>query len=165
MGPIRTISPAPIPQGFEPCSSRRSPCSSSLSIASPDEAAHIDLAPADFVDPDLGALFEHLASGEHSASDLPAHLAAITAALGALAPEPPDEVDAAQAIEIAALKLRERNLRHRLDDTRAQLARAGEADMGMHGEIAGLAAELAEVMRRQERQTVLHTADVEQRDQ
>ena len=50
-------------------------------------------------------------------------------------------------------------------DTRAQLARAGEADMGTHGEIAGLAAELAEVMRRQERQTVLHTADVEQRDQ
>ena len=131
----------------------------------PEEAAHIDLAPADFVDPDLGALFEHLASGEHSASDLPAHLAAITAALGALAPEPPDEVDAAQAIEIAALKLRERNLRHRLDDTRAQLARAGEADIGTHGEIAGLAAELAEVMRRQERQTVLHTADVEQRDQ
>src|SRR5439155_1496790 len=89
-----------------------------------------DLAPADFVDPDLGALFEHLASGEHSASDLPAHLAAITAALGALAPEPPDEVDAAQAIEIAALKLRERNLRHRLDDTRAQLARAGDVGAG-----------------------------------
>jgi len=31
--------------------------------------------------------------------------------------------------------------------------------------VADVAAELAEVMRRQERQTVLHTADVEQRDQ
>lgn len=131
----------------------------------PEQAAHVDLAPGDFVDPELGALFEHLASGEHSASDLPAHLAAIAAALGALAPEPPDEVDAAQAIEIAALKLRERNLRHRLDDTRGRLTRAGEADLGTHGEIADLAAELAEVMRRQERQTVLHAADVEQRDQ
>jgi hypothetical protein len=132
----------------------------------PEEAAHVDLAPGDFVDPDLGALFEHLVSGKHSTSVLPAHLAAIAAALGALAPEPADEVDAGQAIEIAALKLRERNLRRRFEDTRARLARAGEKDVGtLHGEIADLAAELAEVMRRQERQTVLHTADVEQRDQ
>src|SRR5438552_19034997 len=107
----------------------------------PEEAAHIDLAPADFVEPDLGALFEHLASGEHSASDLPAHLAAITTALGALAPEPPDEADAAQAIENAALKLREPNLRPRLDHPPAQPARAREADMGTPRAIAGLAAQ------------------------
>ena len=132
----------------------------------PEEAARTDLDPSDFADPDLGALFEELAAGKHPTSDLPAHLAATAAALGVSAPEGADEVEAAQAIEIAALKLRERNLRHRFEEARGRLARAEVADMGaLDGEVADLAAQLADVMRRQERQTVLHAADVEQRDE
>jgi DNA primase len=131
----------------------------------PEEAARVDLARSDFADPDLGALFEQLATGKHPTSLLPAHLAAVGAALGALAPEPVDEVEAAQAIEISVLKIREQNLRRRLEEARARLQRADEVDAGMHGEIADLAAELTEVMRRQERRTVLHAADVEQRDE
>src|SRR5438309_3192116 len=79
----------------------------------PEETARADLAPGDFDDPDLRALFEYT-SGRHPSSELPAHLAAIAAALGASAPEHGDEFDAGQAIEIASLRLREQNLRRRL---------------------------------------------------
>jgi DNA primase len=132
----------------------------------PEEAARVDLSPSDFADPDLRLLFEQLSSGKHPTSDLPAHLAAVVAALGAIAPEPADEVEAAQAIEIAALKIRERNLRRQLRNAQARLARTGEVDVGtLDGEVARLATELTENMKRQERQTVLHAADVEQRDE
>ena len=132
----------------------------------PDEAARVDLGPGDFSDPDFGALFSRLSSGEHSTSDLPAHLAAIAAALGASAPEHADEFDAGQAIEIAALKLREQNLRRQLRDTREKLARAGEGDVGTpDGDVEDLASRLNELMKRRERHTVLHAADVEQRDE
>jgi DNA primase len=131
----------------------------------PEEATRADLAPGDFADPDLGALYGQLTSGEHSTSDLPAHLAAIAAALGASALEHGDEFDAGQAIEISALKVRERNLRRQLNDVRARLARA-EGDAGqLDGEVARLAGELNDLMRRRERHTVLQAADVEQRDE
>src|SRR5437868_10688218 len=132
----------------------------------PDEAARVDLGPGDFSDPDFGALFSRLSSGEHSTSDLPAHLAAIAAALGASAPEHADEFDAGQAIELAALKLREQNRRRHRRDTREKLARAGEGDVSTpDGEVEDLASQLNELMRRRERHTVLHAADVEQRDE
>src|SRR5207253_455769 len=88
----------------------------------PEETARADLAPGDFDDPDLRALFEYT-SGRHPSSELPAHLAAIAAALGASAPEHGDEFDAGQAIEIASLRLREQNLRRRLRAARERLAR------------------------------------------
>ena len=132
----------------------------------PEEAARADLDPSDLNDPDLRALYEQLQAGKHPTSDLPAHLAAVVAALGASAPEFGDEVEPGQAIEIAALSLREWNLRRRLEDAGAKLRR-GEGGDGsvLDGEIAHLADQLTELMRRRERHTVLHTADVDERDE
>lgn len=136
-----------------------------LLIRFPEEAARTDLAPSDFDDPDLRALFEHLVAGRHPTSDLPAHLAAIAAALGATAPELAEDVDVGQAVEIAALSLREQNLRQLLDGARARLARAQEGAVDdTDGEIGHLATQLADLMRRKERHTVLHAADVDERD-
>jgi DNA primase len=137
-----------------------------LLIQFPEEAARADLAPSDFDDPDLRALYEQLKAGKHPNSDLPAHLAALAAALGASAPEHGEEADVAQMIEIAALNLRVQNLRHRLEEAGASLRRGGEGDHGaLDGEVAQLAVELTKLMRRRERRTVLHAADVDERDE
>ena len=107
-----------------------------------------------------------LKAGKHPASDLPAHLAAKAAALGASAPELEGEEDVAQAIEIAALGLRERNVRRRMKNAQGQLARANGGDVGaVDGEVAQLANELADLMHRRERHTVLHAADADERDE
>jgi DNA primase len=132
----------------------------------PEDAARADLDPSDLDDPDLRALYEHLQAGKHPTSDLPAHLAAVVAALGASTPEFGEEVEPGQAIEIAALSLREWNLRRRLEDAGARLRR-GEGGDGsvLDGEIAHLADQLTELMKRRDRHTVLHTADVDKRDE
>ena len=137
-----------------------------LLIRFPEEAALTELAPGDLDDPDNRAIFEVLKAGKHSTSDLPAHLAAKAAAHGASAPELEGEVDVAQAIEIAALALRERNLRRRMKNAQGQLARGNGGDAGaVDGEVARLAKELAELMHRRERHTVLHAADADERDE
>jgi DNA primase len=137
-----------------------------LLIRFPEEAADAELAPGDLDDPDNRAMFEWLKAGNHPTSDLPAHLAAKAAALGAFAPELEGEVDVAQAIEIAALALRERNVRRRMKVAQGQLARANGGDAGaVDGEVAQLADELAELMHRRERHTVLHAADADERDE
>ena len=137
-----------------------------LLIRFPDEAARTELAPGDLDDPDHRAIFELLKAGKHPTSDLPAHLAAKAAALGASAPEPEGELDVAEAIEIAALALRERNLRRRLKVAQGQLARANGGDAGaVDGEVAQLADELTELMHRRERHTVLHAADADERNE
>jgi DNA primase len=137
-----------------------------LLIRFPEEAAHAELVPGDLDDPDHRAMFEWLRAGKHPTSDLPAHLAAKAAALGLSAPEPEGEVDVAQAIETAALALRERNLRRRMKTAQGQLARANGGDAGVvDGEVAQLAGELAELMHRRERHTVLHAADADERDE
>ncbi|TMC74912.1 MAG: DNA primase [Chloroflexi bacterium] len=137
-----------------------------LLIRFPEEAARTDLAPGDLDDPDHRAMFEWLKAGKHPTSDLPAHLAAKAAALGAIAPELEGEVDAVQAIEIAALALRERNLRRRLKHAQGELARGNGGDVrAVDGEVAQLASELTELMHRRERHTVLHAADVDERDE
>jgi DNA primase len=131
----------------------------------PEEAARADLAPRDLEDPDLRALYERLQAGKPPVSDLPAHLAAVAAALGASAPELGDEVEPGLEIERAALRLREQNLRQRLEDARARLAR-GEGDVGaLADEVEGLDAEIVELMWRRERRTVLSVADVEKRSE
>ncbi len=123
----------------------------------PEETARADLAPSDFADPDLRALFELLQAGKRPGSDLPAQQAAAVAALGASAPELGEDVDAGQAIEISALHLREQNLRHRLGEVRVKLARA-EGDVGgLDGEVARLGEELDALMKRRERRTVLRS--------
>jgi DNA primase len=132
----------------------------------PEDAARADLDPSDLDDPDLRALYEQLQAGKHPTSDLPAHLAAVVAALGASTPEFGDEVEPGQAIEIAALSLREWNLRRRLEDAGARLRRGEGGDgSALDGEIAHLANKLTELMKRRDRHTVLHTADVDKRDE
>jgi DNA primase len=135
-----------------------------LLIRFPEEAARTDFDPGDLDDPDHRAMFDWLKAGKHPTSDLPAHLAAKAAAVGAFAPELEGEVDVAQAIEIAVLALRERNLRRRLKVAQGQLARANGGDAGaVDGEVAHLADELTELMHRRERHTVLHAADADER--
>lgn len=137
-----------------------------LLIRFPEEATRIDLASGALDDPDNRAILDWLRSGKHPTSDLPAHLAAKAAALSASAPELEGEVDGGQAIEIAALGLRERNLRRRMKNAQGQLARGDGGDAGaVDGEVARLANELAELMHRRERHTVLHAADADERDE
>ena len=136
-----------------------------LLIRFPEEATRIDLSPGDLDDPDLRAIFDWLKAGKHPTSDLPAHLAAKVAALGVITPELDGEGDVVQAIEIAALGLRERNLRRRLKHAQGALARANGGDVGgLDREVVELADELAELMRRRERHTVLY-ADLDERDE
>ena len=66
-------------------------------VSFPEEAARVDLAPEDLVGEDHRAISEHLRA-KRPTSDLPAHLAAIVAALGAMGAEPPSEVDAAREL-------------------------------------------------------------------
>ncbi|MDQ2911737.1 MAG: DNA primase [Chloroflexota bacterium] len=137
-----------------------------LLIRFPEEAARTELRPGDLDDPDHRAILDWLKAGKHPTSDLPAHLAAKAAAVGAFAPELEGEVDVAEAIEVAALALRERNLRRRMKTAQGQLARANGGDAGaVDGEVAQLAEELAELMHRRERHTVLHTANADERDE
>jgi DNA primase len=137
-----------------------------LLIRFPEEAARTELAPGDLDDPDNRAIYDSLKAGKHSTSDLPAHLAAKAAAHGATAPELEGEVDVVGAIEIAVLALRERNLRRRMKNAQGQLARGNGGDVGaVDGEVARLANELAELMHRRERHTVLHAADADERDE
>jgi DNA primase len=137
-----------------------------LLIRFPEEAVRTELAPGDLDDPDHRAMLALLKAGKHPTSDLPAHLAAKAAALGASAPELEGELDVAQAVEIAALGLRERKLRRLMKDAQGQLARANGGDVGtVDGEVAQLANELAELMHRRERHTVLHAADADERDE
>ena len=126
----------------------------------PEEAARLDLDPADLSDPDHRAIFEQLRGG-HSTADLPAHLAATAATLGAYAPEPGSAADAGREIEIVALRLREGNLRRRFVDVRAALAR-GDGDVGgLDEEVSRLARDLEEVQRSLQRSTVLRTSEQE----
>lgn len=124
----------------------------------PEEAARVDLVPEDFATPELRALFEHLRTGKGPSTDLPAELAAVAAAVGASAPEMADDVAPGQAIEIAALSLREQNLRSRLNEVRADLAAQTVDDVGaLDAEVTRLVAELGDLMRRRERRTVLQS--------
>src|SRR5438270_555128 len=126
-------------------------------------SVYVTVLPADT---DHRAMLELLKAGKHPTSDLPAHLAAKAAALGASAPELEGEEDVAQAVEIAALGLRERNVRRRMKNAQGQLARANGGDVGaVDGEVAQLANELAALMHRRERHTVLHAADADERDE
>ncbi len=123
----------------------------------PEDISRADLAPSDLVDPLLRALYEQLQAGKRPDSDLPAHLAALAAALGANAPELDEQTDPGQVIEIAARNLQVENLRRRLGEARVQLARA-EGDVGgLDGEIARMGEELQRLMKVRERRTVLHS--------
>jgi len=128
----------------------------------PEEAARLDLDPADLADPVHRAIFEQLRGGL-STADLPAHLAATAATLGANAPEPGpgSGADPGHEIEIVALRLREGNLRRRLDDVRATFARADGDVGGLDEEVTRLARDLEEVQRSLQRSTVLRSTEQE----
>jgi DNA primase len=123
----------------------------------PEETARADLIAADLVTPELRELLKFLQSGQRPSSDLPAHLAATAAALGAIAPELGEEADPGQVIEIAARRLRVQTLRDRLGEARAQLAQATGGDASaLAAEVERLGGELELAMARVERRTVLH---------
>jgi DNA primase len=126
----------------------------------PEEAARLDLDPADLADPVHRAIFEQLRGGQ-STADLPAHLAATAATLGANAPEPGSGADPGHEIEIVALRLREGNLRRRLDDVRAIFARADGDVGGLDEEVSRLAHDLEDVQRSLQRSTVLRSTEQE----
>jgi len=126
----------------------------------PEEAARLDLDPADLADPVHRAIFEQLRGGL-STADLPAHLAATAATLGANAPEPGSGADPGHEIEIVALRLREGNLRRRLEDVRATFARADGDVGGLDEEVTRLARDLEEVQRSLQRSTVLRSTEQE----
>jgi DNA primase len=126
----------------------------------PEEAARLDLDPADLVDPVNRAIFEQLRDGQATA-DLPAHLAATAATLGANAPEPGPGADPGREIEIVALRLREGNLRQRLEEVRATFARADGDVGGLDEEVSRLAHDLEEVQRSLQRSTVLRSTEQE----
>ncbi|MEP7003267.1 MAG: DNA primase [Chloroflexota bacterium] len=126
----------------------------------PEEAARLDLDPADLADPDHRAIFEQLRGG-HSTADLPAPLAATAATLGAYAPEPGSGADPGHEIEIVALRLREGNLRRRFVDVRAALARHDGDVGGLDEEVSRLAHDLEDVQRSLQRSTVLRTSEQE----
>ena len=131
----------------------------------PEEIARVDLVPDDLDSPELRDLLNHLRSGKRPFTDLPAHLAATAAALGAVAPELGEAADPGQAIEIAAQRLRERRLRDRLGEARAKLARVEDGSAEALGEeVARLANDLAAVMARVERRTVLQGESGERRE-
>ena len=130
----------------------------------PEEITRVDLDPTDLGDPELQELLIHLQAGERPSSDLPAHLAAVVAALGASAQELGDDTDPGQAIEIAAQLLRVQGLRDRLGEKRSELARAADGDVSeLAVEVERLAKELTTAMTRVERRTVLH-GDMERRE-
>ena len=126
----------------------------------PEEAVRLDLDPADLADPDHRAIFEQLRGGL-STADLPAHLAATAATLGAYAPEPGSGADPGHEIEIVALRLREENLRGRFIEVRAALARADGDVGGLDEEVSRLARDLEEVQRSLQRSTVLRSTEQE----
>jgi DNA primase len=126
----------------------------------PEEAARLDLDPADLADPVHRDIFEQLRGGQATA-DLPAHLAATAATLGANAPEPSSGADPGHEIEIVALRLREENLRRRFVDVRAALARADGDVGGLDEEVSRLARDLEEVQRSLQRSTVLRSSEQE----
>ncbi|HEV2011255.1 MAG TPA: DNA primase [Candidatus Limnocylindria bacterium] len=126
----------------------------------PEEAVRLDLDPADLADPDHRAIFEQLRGGR-STADLPAHLAATAATLGAFAPEPGSGADPGHEIEIVALRLREENLRRRFIEVRAALARADGDVGGLDEEVSRLAHDLEEVQRSLQRSTVLRSSEQE----
>ena len=131
-------------------------------IKFPEEAARLDLDPADLADPVHRAIFEQLRGGL-STADLPAHLAATAATLGANAPEPGSGsgADPGHELEIVALRLREGNLRRRLDEVRATFARADGDVGGLDEEVSRLAHDLEEVQRSLQRSTVLRSTEQE----
>ncbi len=130
----------------------------------PEEIARVDLEPTDLVDPDLRALLTHLQAGRRPSTDLPAHLAAVVAALSAYAQELGEEADPGQAIEMAAQRLRVQRLRDRLGEKRAALARAEDGDVAeLAVEVEQLANELVTAMARVERRTVLQ-GDTERKE-
>jgi hypothetical protein len=123
----------------------------------PEETARADLDPTDLATPELRELLKFLQSGQRPTSDLPAHLAATAAALGAIAPELGAEADPGQVIEIAARRLRVQTLRDHLGEARAKLAQASGGDASaLAAEVERLGGELDLAMARVERRTVLH---------
>jgi DNA primase len=158
---MRTPTELPLPARGETPQPKQTPSAERYVMALltryPEDISRADLAPTDLVDPLLRELLEQLQAGKRPDSDLPAHLAALAAALGANAPELDEQTDPGQVIEIAARNLRVENLRRRLGEARVLLAQAVGDVGGLDGEIARMAEEFQGLMKARERRTVLHS--------
>ncbi len=158
------VGPVPTARQAEPGRERNAPTERYLMaqlLQFPEEAARLDLDPDELADPDHRAIFAMLHAGERPGPRYPARLAAVVAALGASSPEPVDVDHAARAIEMLALRLRAENVRRRMGEVQAELLRgSGDVD-GLMDELTTLRDELAWLMRTQERDTVLRTAENE----
>ncbi len=122
----------------------------------PDQARRLELSPEDVSDPDLRSLFELVRSGERP-DRYPEALAALRAELLTEVVEPASVDELVTALEQAALRVRERRLRRRLEEARAALAREPH-HAGLVTTIADLVGDLARVTAALDRHTSLERA-------
>ena len=124
----------------------------------PEQVRHVELLPDDFGDPDLRALLDLLRRGER-AERLPEALRGRASELLAEVEEPTSAEELVAALGQAALRVRERSLRRRLEEKRAALARD---ETTLSTEVGPLVAELQQVTEALERRTSLERANVEE---
>ena len=126
----------------------------------PDQARRLELSPEDVSDPDLRSLFELVRSRERP-DRYPEPLAGLRAELLTEVEEPASVDELVTAVEQAALRVRERRLRRRLEEARAALTREPENVM-LATTIAGLVGDLARVTDALDRHTSLEHAVVDE---
>jgi DNA primase len=128
----------------------------------PDQARRLELSPEDVGDPDLRTLFELVRRGERP-ERYPEAMAALRAELLTEVEEPASVDDVVTAVEQAALRVRERHLRRRLEEARAGLAREPR-DVRLAATIADLVGDLARVTESLDRHTNLERATVDEEE-
>ena len=125
----------------------------------PDQARRLELSPEDVSDPDLRSLFELIRRGER-AERYPEALAPLRAELLSEVEEPASAEELVTAVEQAALRVRERRLRRRLEEARAALSRE-PGNVTLAATITELVGDLARVTESLDRHTSLERATVE----
>ncbi|TMD59061.1 MAG: DNA primase [Chloroflexi bacterium] len=126
----------------------------------PDYARRLELSPEDLSDPELRSLFELIRAAERverypeALSTLRSEL--LTEAEGAASYE-----EVVTAVEQAALRVRERRLRRRLEEARAAMSRE-PGDTGLALSVAELVGDLARVTEALDRHTSLEPLTVEE---
>jgi DNA primase len=126
----------------------------------PDQARRIELSPEDVSDPELRSLYELIRATER-VERYPEALATLRAELLSEADGAASYEEVVTAVEQAALRVRERRLRRRLEETRAALSRE-PADARLAGMVADLVGDLARVTEALDRHTSLEPLTVEE---
>ncbi|HYY54125.1 MAG TPA: DNA primase [Candidatus Dormibacteraeota bacterium] len=126
----------------------------------PDQARRLELSPEDVSDPELRSLYELIRAAER-VERYPEALAALRAELVAEAEGAASYEEVVTAVEQAALRVRERRLRRRLEEARAAFSRQPD-DAGLAENVTELVGELARVKEALERHTSLEPLMVEE---